>query len=276
MKCRFLTVTTALLASSLPAFAQKASEAAAAPKQMNLMEFSQAGGPVMYVLFLISVVMVALALTLLLTIRRRAVVTDRFMSAVESMVRAGDIQGLSAYSRRHSHRMALVVQQTSDFILQTPQAGIEEVRELIQTEGSRQVTALTSRVTYLADIGSIAPLVGLLGTVIGMTQSFFDLAAGKEGVQQLELTSGISKALITTGGGLTVAVPALILYAFFRGKSLRLASELETAATHFILELQMYSNRVRQSQHGRPQQNAEPVAWTPPPMNMSSRDLQGI
>jgi biopolymer transport protein ExbB len=273
-----LTVATALFASSLPAFAQKAAAPVQEHKHVNLIELSQSGGPVMYILFLFSVVMVAMALTLLLTLRRRAVVTDRFMSSMESMVRAGDIQGLSAYSGRHSHRMAAIVQQTADFILQTPQAGMEEVRELVQTEGSRQVTQLTSRVTYLADIGAISPLVGLLGTVIGMTQAFFDLAAGKEGVQQLELTSGISHALITTAGGLVVAIPALVLYALFRGRALKLGSELETAATHFILELQMYSNRVRQAQ-GRQQQpvvQQQPTAWAPPPVSMSTRDLQGI
>lgn len=245
------------------------------------MEAAASGGPVMYVLFLMSIIMVALAFTLLVTIRQRAVVTERFMSAVESMVRAGDLQGLAAFCRRHSQRMAAVVQQTIDFILQNQHAGMEEIREVAQAEGSRQASQLTSRVTYMADIGAIAPLVGLLGTVIGMTQSFFDLGAGKEGVQQLELSSGIYKALFTTAGGLAVAVPALMLYSWFRGKSQKLVNELEAASTHFVIQLQMLANQARPA--SRPSQRSSPPAQGAtdpslqvPPLGMTHRDLQGI
>ena len=57
-------------------------------------------------------------------------------------------------------------------------ASFENVREVAQTEGSRQAGMLTSRITYLADIGSIAPMVGLLGTVIGMIKAFIEISAG--------------------------------------------------------------------------------------------------
>jgi biopolymer transport protein ExbB len=274
MKCRLLTAALALM-PSLSAFAQQTATAAAQPKQLDLLELVAGGGKVMYVLFVISIIMVAVAFILFITLRSGAVVTDKFMSDSEAMVRAGDLKGLSSYCRRQSQRMATIVQHTVDFILQNPAAGIEEIREIAQAEGSRQASQLTARVTYMADIGAIAPLVGLLGTVIGMTKSFFDLSAGKEGVQQLELTSGISMALVTTGAGLTVAVPALMLYAFFRGKSQRLVSELEGAATHFVVSLQMLA---AQSRAGvpRPPQRTATDANPMPPLAMNQRDLHGI
>ncbi|MGC4016027.1 MAG: MotA/TolQ/ExbB proton channel family protein [Luteolibacter sp.] len=283
MKCRLLTVALAVL-PALSAFAQTAGGAAVPPvaKQRQISELLAAGGTVMYILLLISVVMVAVAFTLFLTIRHRAVVTDRFMSDMESALRAGDLKGLGEISRRNSQRMAVIVQQTVDFILQNPNAGMEEIREVAQTEGTRQASQLTARVSYLADIGSISPLVGLLGTVIGLTESFYDLAAGKEGVQQLELTSGISHALVNTAGGLVVAVPALMLYAFFRGKAQKLVNELEAAATHFIVHLQMLANKSRPApakatttarQQTQPRaENAGQMT----PLTLNPRDLHGI
>lgn len=274
MKCRLLTAALALM-PALSAFAQQTATAAAQPKQLNFLELVAGGGKVMYVLFLISIIMVAVAFILFITLRSRAVVTDKFMSDSEAMIRAGDLKGLSSYCRRQSQRMSTIVQHTVDFILQNPSAGIEDIREIAQAEGSRQAAQLTARVTYMADIGAIAPLVGLLGTVIGMTKSFFDLSAGKEGVQQLELTSGISMALVTTGAGLTVAVPALMLYAFFRGKSQRLVSELEGAATHFIVNLQMLASQARAGVQRPPVRPAAEAAQMPP-LAMNQRDLHGI
>jgi biopolymer transport protein ExbB len=273
MKCRFLTVAMALL-PSFAAFAQSA-PAAEAPKEIRVLDVIFSGGPVMYVLCVMSVIMAALAFALLLTVRPGAVVTDRFMESMEAMLRNRDLQGLSEFCSRQSQRMAAIVQRTVDFVLANPQAGIEELREVAQAEGSRQASQLTGRVTYLADIGGIAPLVGLLGTVIGMTQSFFDLGAGKEGVQQLELSSGIYKALFTTAGGLAVAVPSLMLYALFRGKALKLVNDLEAAATHFLVNLQMLETRNVTVARTVQSQPAEPV--TPAPVvALSPRDLHGI
>jgi len=282
MKCRLLTAALAVL-PALSAFAENAASAAApvAKQQGRFADLLAAGGIVMYILLLISVVMVAVAFTLFLTIRHRAVVTDRFMSDMESALRAGDLKGLGEISRRSSQRMAIVVQQTVDFILQNPNAGMEEIREVTQTEGTRQASQLTARVSYLADIGSISPLVGLLGTVIGLTESFYDLAAGKEGVQQLELTSGISHALVNTAGGLVVAVPALMLYAYFRGKAQKLVNELEAAATHFIVHLQMLANKSRPAPAKAParqqtQPRPENAAAQMTPLTLNPRDLHGI
>jgi biopolymer transport protein ExbB len=274
MNCRLLTAALVAL-PALSAFAQDA--AAPAPVQGRFADLLAAGGVVLYILIVMSIVMVAVAFLLALTIRHRAVVTDRFMSDMESALRAGDLKGLGEIARRNSQRMAVIVQQTVDFILQNPTATMEEVREVTQTEGSRQASQLTARVSYLADIGSIAPLVGLLGTVIGLTYSFYDLAAGKEGVQQLELTSGISHALVNTAGGLVVAVPALMLYAFFRGKAQRLVNELEAAATHFIVHLQMLANQSRPSSGAARQQASRPdPAGATVPLALNPRDLHGI
>jgi biopolymer transport protein ExbB len=97
---------------------------------------------------------------------------------------------------------------------------------------------LSSRITYLADIGSVAPMVGLLGTVLGMIKSFLNISTGGfEGARQMQLASGVSEALITTAAGLMVGIPALVFYSIFRGRVQKYIAELEAASTHFMATL---------------------------------------
>jgi len=271
MNARLLPAAFLILAA---APLQAAAEGAKAPKHLDLMELFVAGGFTMYPLVLLSVITIALAFYCL-TIRRNTIVSDRFMDTTEAMLRARDFHGLAAYSRRSSEMMARIVQRIIDFILRNPTITLDEIRELTQSEGSRQISRLGSRVAYLADIGSVAPLMGLLGTVIGMIKTFIELSAGKEGVKQLELTSGISTALVTTATGLIVAVPAMLLYSFFRTRVHKYAGELESASTHFVALLQQAATTPVQTpvHHPTPQESPMPV----PAFILDQRnDIQGV
>jgi len=276
MNARLLPAAFLILAS---APLQAAAEGAKAAKHLDVMELFLAGGFSMYPLVLLSIITIALAFYCM-TIRRNSIVSDRFMDTTEAMLRARDFHGLAAYSRRSSEMMARIVQRIIDFILRNPTVTLDEIRELTQSEGSRQIGRLGARVAYLADIGSVAPLMGLLGTVIGMIKTFIDLSGGKEGVKQLELTSGISTALVCTATGLIVAVPAMLLYSFFRTRVHKYAGELESASSHFVALLQQASTPVSQraaqasSHHASaPQESPMPVpAFALEPRN----DLQGI
>src|SRR5690606_15018005 len=136
--CRLLTAAglffTALSAS--------AAEPEAAEKQMKFLEIVAAGGVMMYPLALISVIGVVLILLYLLTIRRNAVVSDRFMNAAEAMIRKRDYLGLVAYCHRQNESMARVTQKTLDFMTKNPAASFGEVREVAEAEGSRQAGLL--------------------------------------------------------------------------------------------------------------------------------------
>ena len=135
--------------------------------------------------------------------------------------------------------IARVVQQVLDFTTKNPNADFEQIREIAQTEGTRVASNLNNRVTYLADIGMIAPLLGLLGTVIGIIRSFGALGADVGSQRYMQLSHGISEALFNTAAGLAIGIPAMIFYAFFRGRSQRLISELESAVTHILALLSL-------------------------------------
>ena len=278
MKC-FTFSIAALLCGALTASAQAAAEVAAT-KQTNFLEIVTAGGIMMYPLALLSVVGVLLILLYLMTIRRNAVVSDRFMNTAEAMIRKRDYLGLVAYCHRQNESMARVTQKTLDFFTKYPSASFGEVREIAEAEGSRQAGLLSSRITYLADIGSIAPMVGLLGTVLGMIKSFLQISGGDvSGVRQMALAGGVSEALITTAAGLIIGIPALVFYSLFRGRVQKYIAELEAAATHLmaLLHTQVEHQKpvVRES-HSNSQRTREDYAL-PVPSPLGDRpDLHGI
>lgn len=247
----------------------------AAPASMNFMEIVQAGGIMMYPLALLSVAACVLILIYLLTIRRNAVVSDRFMEAAELMIRRRDYLGLISYCHRRNECMARIAQKTLDFFTKYPMASFSDVREVAQSEGSRQAGLLNSRITYLADIGSIAPMVGLLGTVIGMIKSFLQISGGDvQGVRQMELAEGVSEALITTAAGLVIGIPALVFYSVFRGRVRKYVAELEAAATHLMALLHSQVERQAQSVAQRP--HAGDDGPSAPHLGIDNRDLHGI
>jgi biopolymer transport protein ExbB len=206
-------------------------------------------GPVMIPLFLLSVFSVMLVVVYFLTIRRGAVVSNNFMATAEALLRKRDYFGLLAVSNRHSEGIARVVQKVLDFSTKNPHADVAEIREIAETEGTRIATNLTNRVTYLADIGMIAPMLGLLGTVIGIIRSFGALGSDLGTARYTLLSRGISEALVNTAAGLAIGIPAMIFYAMFRGRVQRLISELEAAVTHILalLSLQLSGKRPERS-----------------------------
>ena len=95
-------------------------------------------------------------------------------------------------------------------------------------EGARLAESLFSAVDWLADIAAIAPLVWLLGTVLGMFQAFGGIAADvTAGAKPVVLAQGVSQAIVTTIFGLVVAIPSLAMHAVFRRRAARLVAVLE-------------------------------------------------
>jgi biopolymer transport protein ExbB len=248
---RIIPALMLALASTASA-ADKAADPTKSIQELNFMELFVQGGVVMYPLAGLSVIAASLCLLYLFTIRQNSVVSDRFMDAAEAMIRSRDLQGLTTFSRRQSECMARITQRVLDFIIANPSVTLAEVREITESEGSRQSGLLTSRVSYLSDIGNIAPMLGLLGTVIGMIQAFLELSQGNEGVKQMQLSSGISSALITTAAGLIIAIPTMLAYAFFRTRTQRYIGELEAASSHLVALLQTLTVRSPQANQSTP------------------------
>jgi biopolymer transport protein ExbB len=223
----------ALFAIAQTAAAQ-APETAPAKPDASLWEVLVSGGPVMIPLGILSVIAVMLVLVYLFTLRRGAVVTKRYMTTADALLRKRDYLGLLAISNRHREAVARIMQRTLDFVTQHPQATFTEAREIAETEGTRQAAVLNQRIAYLADNGTIAPMLGLFGTVLGMIKSFSVVASDIVASRPMMLAEGVSEALVTTAAGLVIGIPAMAAYAFFRGRVQSLIAELEAASTQLM------------------------------------------
>jgi biopolymer transport protein ExbB len=214
--------------------AEQASSSADFMKSANLWQILQAGGPAMIPLGILSIITLALILAFLFSMRPRSIATRRYLQTADALIRKRDYLGLLAISNRHNEALARVIQRTMDFFTKNPRASFSEIREIAQTEGMRQASALNQRIAYLADIGTIAPMVGLLGTVIGIVRSFGVIAIDAAATRPTMLAQGIGEALIATAAGLLIGIPAMAAYSYFRGRVHGLISELEAATTHLL------------------------------------------
>jgi biopolymer transport protein ExbB len=233
------TVTTSATPAPAAAISATPSLVPDMPHSKSILDMLTAGGPVMVPLFALSVFFVMLVIVYLMTIRRGAVVSSGYMATADALLRKRDYLGLLAVSNRHGEAIARVVQKMLDFTTKNPNADLGQVREIAETEGTRVASSLNNRVTYLADIGMIAPLLGLLGTVLGIIRSFGALGGEAGTMRYVLLSKGISEALVNTCAGLAIGIPAMIFYAFFRGKAQKIISELESATTHVLALLSL-------------------------------------
>src|SRR5213595_2189264 len=238
----------AALASASSVMAQEPTPPLVPQHSQSVMETLVKAGPVMIPLFLLSIFFVMLVVVYLMTIRRGAVVSSGYMATADALLRKRDYLGLLAVSNRHGEAIARVVQKMLDFTTKNPHADFQQLREIAETEGTRVAASLNNRVIYLADIGMIAPLLGLLGTVLGIIRSFGALGADLGTARYVLLSKGISEALVNTCAGLSLGIPAMMAYAFFRGKAQKLISELESASTHVLALLSLgYDKRTERT-----------------------------
>ena len=235
----------------VPLLAQ-AVEASPSPgsTQATLLQLLKSGGWVMVPLILTSVVTLSLILACLFSLRRGTVVTRRYMETAEALLRKRDYLGLIAVSNRHSEAVARITARTLDFATKTPNASSESIREVAETEGSRVASSLNHRITYLADIATLSPMLGLLGTVIGIIKSFGVLGSNTTQTRDMLLAHGVSEALVSTASGLIIGILAMFFYAIFRGKVASMISDLESATSH-IVNIITSANQIRRPERSR-------------------------
>jgi biopolymer transport protein ExbB len=116
--------------------------------------------------------------------------------------------------------------------LQKISKGKTVIEEAIQYEGKARIERMWQNLTYLGDIAVIAPLLGLLGTILGIIEAFGYFRAVS--IHPSILTAGLAKAMVNTVFGLVIAVPSLIFYSFFRGRLSLITTNAERAASEIV------------------------------------------
>ncbi len=194
-----------------------------------MFELFRAGGPLMWIILLCSLVALTIIFERLLTLRTRQVAPSHLREQVIELATSGRMTGERINKVREHSPLGQVLAAG----LENWHRGEGAVREGLEETGKVVVHRLARYLNTLGTIASITPLIGLLGTVIGMIKVFTAITASGVGDPTV-LSGGISEALITTAAGLSVGIPCLMFYRHFRGKIAELAVTLEEEALALI------------------------------------------
>lgn len=228
-----LACVAALVATaSTPVWAQSETPGAESSpiEELTLDMMLRESGPILWTIGALGFVTVVLVVYFFLTLTARREAPPKLMKRAAAQISAGDVR--DAY---------LMCEGRSELIARVLYAGLKMadqdryiIQEAMESEGERGAALLWQRISYLNNIGVVAPLLGLLGTVWGMIGAFGAIALDSSQTKGLTMAYNVSQAMITTAAGLLVAIPAMVFYYYFRGRVLGVVSHVESHASEFV------------------------------------------
>ncbi|MBF0494586.1 MAG: MotA/TolQ/ExbB proton channel family protein [Candidatus Omnitrophica bacterium] len=199
-------------------------------KGMSLWAIMRAGGIVMVFIAMLSVLTVALVIYFFILISPKKLLPDVLLDEAVYLLKEKRYDEVKALCRGADDLIAPVV------LAGLSKMGEEKIaiEEAIQAKAKVLVLELWQKISYLSDIATIAPMLGLLGTVLGMIQAFNVIVFKAGVVKPILLANGIAKAMTNTAAGLTVAIPAMIFYAYFRSIVQNIVSRYEMISAEIL------------------------------------------
>ncbi len=203
--------------------------------EQNLFVIVQQGGLLLYPILIASFILCLFVFERLISLRRRRVIPRPFVRQFLHQLREREIdqQQALAMCRKNGSPVAEVFAGA----VQKWGRPAVEVEQAIIDSGERVTSGLRRYLRLINGIATVTPLLGLLGTVVGMIQAFNDIATADAMGKPELLAAGIGQALITTASGLTVAIPALIAYMFFLSRVDRLVMDIDSVAQDVVAEI---------------------------------------
>lgn len=187
-----------------------------------MLELVTAGGWLMVLILLCSVVVLAICIERLYTLNPAKIAPPHLLATVWKQLKANEMDAERLKTLKQSSPLGRILAAG----LGNAYHGRDVMRESIQEAASHVVHELERYLNTLGTIAAVAPLLGLLGTVVGMIKVFAEIMAQGTG-NASALAGGISEALLTTAAGLTVAIPALVMHRYFVGRIDGIVVELE-------------------------------------------------
>ncbi len=191
------------------------------------------GGLLMYPITASAVVALGILIERLVALRRSKVAPRAFMAYVDRLLREDKLSEARASAVANDSSAAILLLAGLKHLGRSR----ELLRETFEDAGRQELAYLERHVGWLGTIGSVSPLLGLLGTVAGMIRAFQDVVSQvsqQTAVDPGHLAAGIWAALVTTAAGLTVAIPAFLAYKYVQGRVDRYAMELEDFSLQMV------------------------------------------
>ena len=205
-------------------------EVVEAANEMNLWDMATKGGWIMIVLALLSVLCVYIFVERLVVIRKASKVDPVFMDRIHDYVRTDELKSAINYCRITNTPAANMIEKALERI----DRPASEVQATLENAGNLEVAKLEKGLSVMATISSGAPMIGFLGTVLGMVRAFWEMANAGNNIDITLLSSGIYEAMITTVGGLVVGIVAMFAYNYLVSRVNDVANVLEAQTLSFM------------------------------------------
>lgn len=214
--------------------AQITTTAAEAAPTVSALDLAMKGGPLMIPIAICSVVAIYILFERLMTINKAGKSPDTFMDKIKDMVTRGDVNGARALCSQYDTPIARMIEKGLSRIgspLKNIEASIENMAKI-------ELFKLEKNLSVLATIAGAAPMMGFLGTVLGMVQAFISIAQEEGTISPKLLSNGIYEAMITTVAGLIVGIIAYLSYNFLVTRVSKLVHKMEYSSIEFMELLQ--------------------------------------
>ena len=220
--------------AAVPAAATPSVPPAGTPSKSLLWWAIEASGPIGFFLLCLSVYFTALVIKLFMELRVSEAVPAGLVEKLETAIKDRKFQEAYDACRDNDSFLARLVRSG---VANLPN-GKAEAKEAMNATQDEVVTAMESRISYLAIIGTLGPMIGLVGTIAGMIASFQEIATAAGAQPKPEkVAEGISTALFITLEGVSLSVPAIFFFAMFRNRIALMAMESAKVADRTIVAL---------------------------------------
>jgi len=201
---------------------------------ISFIDLALAGGPLMVPLLICSIIAIYIFVERLRTVNKANVSQDSFMSKIKELVQKGDINGAKILCAQYDSPVARMIEKGVSRI----GSPLKNIEASIENVGKIEVFRLEKNLSVLATIAGAAPMIGFLGTVIGMVSAFIAIAQEEGSVSPKLLADGIYTAMITTVAGLIVGIIAYLAYNFLVTRVSKVVHKMEYSSIEFIDLLQ--------------------------------------
>ncbi len=201
---------------------------------LSIWELTLKGGWIMGVLGIMSVIAIYIFVERYLAILQASKEDRNFMNNIRDFIHHGRVDAAIALCKAQSTPISRMIEKG----LQRLGKPLNDINAAIENVGKLEVSRLEKNIAGLATIAGAAPMLGFLGTVIGMINAFYDMSMAGNNVDIVVLSSGIYQAMVTTVGGLIVGIVAYVCYNVLVARIEKLVFILEARATDFMDILQ--------------------------------------
>jgi biopolymer transport protein ExbB len=197
---------------------------------LSLWQLLQAGGVLIFALLALSVITVTIIVYNFMILKPGKLAPQSSAEDIITYLELNDEKALRNLCESEEN----VFLRIMSVGLAKQKRGKEFAKEAMENCARNEIVSLWQNISYLSDISTVAPLVGLLGTVIGMIQAFNAVAFQTAVLKPVVLSGGVAKAMVTTAGGLFVAIPALVFFSYFKVRAQSITTTIEDYSQDII------------------------------------------